>query len=94
MSSMRGSFSLNSLCSVDSLPKFQNKVSDFPVAIPVGVSWSVFQVGIRDQFQMPLTVALNRKQIIQGAVHFDMVKIILVHLFLPLKPTLAGPRFC
>ena len=28
-----------------------------------------------------------------GAHAFDAVKIILVHLFLPLKPTLPGPRF-
>ena len=68
-------------------------VSDLPVAIPIRVRWGVVKIGIRGQFQMPLTVALNRQQIIENAVHFDTVKIILVHLFLPQKPTLPGPRF-
>ena len=67
--------------------------SDLPVAIPIRVLWGVVKIGIRGQFEMPLTVALNRQQIIESAVHFDAVKIILVHLFLPLKPTLPGPRF-
>ena len=67
--------------------------SDRPVAIPIRVRWGVVKIGIRGQFQMPLTVALNRQQIIESAVHFHAVKIILVHLFLPLKPTLPGPRF-
>ena len=53
-----------------------------------------FDILISCQFQMPLTIALNRQEIIQCTVHLNTVKIILVHLFLPYQPTLACPRFC
>ena len=55
---------------------------------------SLVDLGFLDQFQMPLSIALNRQQIIQVAVPSYRVKIILVHLFLPLQPTLACQRFC
>ena len=56
--------------------------------------WSFLRLGICNQFQVPLTIALNWQQIIQGTIHLHRVKIILVHLFLPPQPPLACPRFC
>ena len=58
------------------------------------MGWDVIDLGICDQFQMPLAIAVNRQQIIERAVHFDRVKVILVNLLLSLQPTLACPRFC
>ena len=57
------------------------------------VNLAIVNLAIRDQFQVPLAIAVNRQQIIERAVHFDRVKIVLVHLLLPLQPTLARPRF-
>ena len=43
--------------------------------------WCFFDIWVSCQFQMPLTIALNRQQIIQCAVHLNTVQIILVNLF-------------
>ena len=58
------------------------------------VNLAVVDLAIRDQFQVPLAIAVNRQQIIERAVHFDRVKIILVQLLLSLQPTLPCPRLC
>ena len=58
------------------------------------MGWVVVNLAIRDQFQVPLAIAVNRQQIIERAVHSDRVKVILVNLLLSLQPTLACPRFC
>ena len=58
------------------------------------VNLAVVNLAIRDQFQVPLAIAVNRQQIIERAVHFDRVKVILVDFLLSLHPTLACPRFC
>ena len=52
------------------------------------VNLAVVSLAIRNQFQVPLAIAVNRQQIIECAVHFDRVKIVLVHLFLSVQPTL------
>ena len=46
------------------------------------MGWGVVDLRICDQFQMPLAVAVKRQQIIERAVHFDRVKVILVYLLL------------
>ena len=56
------------------------------------VNLAVVNLAIRDQFQVPLAIAVNRQQIIERAVHFDRVKIVLVHLLLSVQPTLPCPR--
>ena len=43
------------------------------------VNLAVVNLAIRDQFQVPLAIAVNRQQIIECAVHFDRVKICLLY---------------
>ena len=56
------------------------------------VNLAIVNLAIRDQFQVPLAIAVNRQQIIEPAVHFDRVKIVLMHLLLSLQPTLPCLR--